>query len=603
MSPSDIVPLKIEEKILVHLHIHNPGHIDEFSAPMELAQEGIAKAIGINRTHIPRSMKRLIGKNYTKEMRRHVPGAKRKRKVYYLTAEGITAAKKIKGKLLKTEVLETKGSRFVKRTLGGIKDTLPEQVTLLEIINILEPIGLFDAEKLDAVSTGERRRIIYPEDALEPKDFYGRKKEIYRISERIRDETTRMVVITGIAGIGKTSLAMRIMEEMKEETSIFYHRFREFDTLRKMGKMFASFLIRAGRHNLADYLRSTVAYDIDTAMGITLNDFKDINVLIVLDDYHKCSERISNFVEEVFHNKDRLGDVKFLLLSRQRPQSYDRGEVVVEKTVFELELKGVSRNTSRLMLGLEEEEDRRLRNVYSITEGHPLALELVRSREGGEELKEGERDIKRYLQDEISSKLDKEEKRVLEVGSVFRRPVPPEFLLPNDAPTYEHLDSLLEKYLLVEERGGYEMHDLIREYVSSRLTPSRKRRYHGWAAEQYLEREDSEDWLEAAYHLIEAGDHRRCFEVIREKGTHIMEEEHFEGFLNILETLQERALTSEERAEILHFKGNIYIYWLMFPQAEECFKEEMEIWREKGNEERAEEAREGLKKAEEHVLL
>ena len=110
------------------------------------------------------------------------------------------------------------------------------------------------------------------------------------------------------------------------------------------------------------------------------------------------------------------------------------------------------------------------------------------------------------------------------------------------------------------------------------------------------------DWLEAAYHLINAEEFNQALEAVIEKGTDIMEQHHFEEFLNILEVLEEKGLSDEDMAEVLHFKGNIYIYWLMFPQAEDCFKKEMDIWRGIANPDRLEEAKEGFKRAEEHAL-
>ena len=606
MPSSEIIPIKVEEKILLHLLRHDPSRIDNFNAPMELAQEGIAVSIGINRTHIPRSMKRLIKRGLIQEISRHVPGARRKRKVYHLTPKGVDVSKKVFSRVLDSRVLvKEEGKLLVERRLGDIYEELSENMDILQLINSLSAVALFDPARIKAVLDEVERKtdyLVYPENVTLNKHFYGRKKELYIARQHLHDDSTSVMAIIGMAGMGKTSFAMQILNEMKGETHIFHHQFREFDTLRKMGKEFAHFLYVAGCTALIDYLKSTIALDLDAALNITLEELKNINLLIVLDDYQKCSSRISLFFREALRKLYAYPNIKFIIISRERPQCYERSEVVVQNKVFELELKGLTKEDSRLLLGLGPHEDQLLQAVFRITEGHPLSLELIGSQKEKDDLLHGMKDVRRFIHEEIFSNLDGEEKKVLEFASFFRRPIPSAFLLVDENISFDNIDSLVEKYLLVEGRKGYELHDLVREYLIPRVNPATLKRYHNWAASKYLEREDPMDWLEAAYHLINAEEFNQALEAVIEKGTDIMEQHHFEEFLNILEVLEEKGLSDEDMAEVLHFKGNIYIYWLMFPQAEDCFKKEMDIWRGIANPDRLEEAKEGFKRAEEHAL-
>ena len=81
-----------------------------------------------------------------------------------------------------------------------------------------------------------------------------------------------------------------------------------------------------------------------------------------------------------------------------------------------------------------------------------------------------------------------------------------------------------------------------------------------------------------------------------------MEHHHFEEFLNVLDILEEKAASETALADVLHFKGEIYIYWLMFPQAKSCFRKEMEIWKKLKDSKRVKMAESGLKKAEKQFL-
>jgi len=605
MSPADIVPIKVEEKILLHLLCHDPSRIDEFNAPMELAQEGIADAIGINRTHIPRSMKRLMEMGLIQEVSRHVHGARRKRKVYYLNSKGATAAKEISYRVLNSIVLVKENNTLVERTLGEIRDNFPDGMGLLDLIGSLIPVGVFDPASFMENSEGGSKKgeeyCMYPEEIPKAKRFCGRKKELFRIREQLVIDDIQMIVITGIAGIGKTSVAMQIVEEIKGEMHIFHHRFREFDTLRKIGMEFAFFLAKAGYPELPQYLDSTVSLDIDSALKITLNTLKDFKALFVLDDYQKCSPRISAFVYEALKKIRPLTNIKFMIIGRERPSAYDRTEAVVGNNIFELKLKGLSKEDSRLMLGLGPDDEELLTDIYRITEGHPLSIELIGSGDR-EKATKGMKDVSRYIHEEIFSILSPEEKRIMELASVFRRPFPPEFLFIDEKVSFDHIDSMLEKYLLLEGKDGIEQHDLIREFLTRRINPSLKNRYHKWAAGLYLKRDDSKDSLEAVYHLMKAGDFRNALDEVKEKGMGIMADHHFEEFLNILEVLEDKDLSPEDLASILHFKGDIYIYWLMFPQAMECFKKEMEISKRIGDEARLLEAEQSYKRAKDHAL-
>ncbi|MGC8656409.1 MAG: DUF835 domain-containing protein [Thermoplasmata archaeon] len=91
----DDVKLTAGEKILIYLYDYIK-YRNSFEVPFEVTQDGIAQNTGINRSHIPRSVKKFIDKNYIEEVSAHVKGMGRRRKVYFLTPSGIEYAKKIR---------------------------------------------------------------------------------------------------------------------------------------------------------------------------------------------------------------------------------------------------------------------------------------------------------------------------------------------------------------------------------------------------------------------------------------------------------------------------------------------------------------------------
>ncbi|MEM3395752.1 MAG: tetratricopeptide repeat protein [Thermoplasmata archaeon] len=95
MANGHRIKLTAAEKVLLHLYEYTK-YVDHFEVPFAVTQDGIAEAVGILRSHVPRTLKGLLDKGYIEEKLAHVIGSERRRKVYFLTTPGIAHAKKIR---------------------------------------------------------------------------------------------------------------------------------------------------------------------------------------------------------------------------------------------------------------------------------------------------------------------------------------------------------------------------------------------------------------------------------------------------------------------------------------------------------------------------
>lgn len=79
--------LTTETRVLIHLSgfKHNSN---DWSAPNSLTQSGIAAAVHIQRKHIPRTLNKLVEKNDVEIMKKHIPGGKQRRQIYFLSQKG-----------------------------------------------------------------------------------------------------------------------------------------------------------------------------------------------------------------------------------------------------------------------------------------------------------------------------------------------------------------------------------------------------------------------------------------------------------------------------------------------------------------------------------
>ncbi len=98
------ISLTVDERVILHLYEFIP-YEEDFEAPGDITQAGIAKGIGIERKHVPRAVKKLITENLVETRISHVKSGRQRKKVYYLTFEGKALARRIWESLAKKMVI------------------------------------------------------------------------------------------------------------------------------------------------------------------------------------------------------------------------------------------------------------------------------------------------------------------------------------------------------------------------------------------------------------------------------------------------------------------------------------------------------------------
>ncbi|HSV41872.1 MAG TPA: tetratricopeptide repeat protein [Methanomassiliicoccales archaeon] len=85
----------IGERILLHLAQYSKHH-DDFDAPMDVSQDGIAEALRISRAHAAIELKKLKESGEVVERLAHIRRGPTKRKVYFLTESGEARAQRLR---------------------------------------------------------------------------------------------------------------------------------------------------------------------------------------------------------------------------------------------------------------------------------------------------------------------------------------------------------------------------------------------------------------------------------------------------------------------------------------------------------------------------
>ncbi|HII43015.1 TPA: hypothetical protein HA325_00120, partial [Candidatus Thalassarchaeaceae archaeon] len=81
----------VQERILLHLRDY-VDYADKVEVPFAISQMGIANAVAIARSNVPRAIAGMKESGHLIERQAHVSGVSRKRKAYFLTSDGVNLA-------------------------------------------------------------------------------------------------------------------------------------------------------------------------------------------------------------------------------------------------------------------------------------------------------------------------------------------------------------------------------------------------------------------------------------------------------------------------------------------------------------------------------
>jgi tetratricopeptide (TPR) repeat protein/DNA-binding MarR family transcriptional regulator len=565
--------IPVDKRILLHIMEYSK-YENQFEVPFAISQEGIAKAIGIRRDNIPRAMKDLKAAGLVVENVARVEGVYRKRKVYFLTDQGFQFIQELRAKILSTEVeVRTPEGRIEKIKISDLNSRFrpARPLGLIEILNRIIPEGYIDQKELEfrpqkddvgsskaadeyAPAPGVSKYIEHLDDAPPQRYFVGRSKEILKIKNSLETEDQKIVVIYGIPGIGKTSLASKVISEFSGRRNLFWYRFHRWDTMRSILLPFSEFLANMQRRRLKSYLTGKHTLDFNNIFQILEDELDQSNTILVFDDFQRIKEDIAEFFSLLIEILGRIRGVHVIIVGRRILPFYDRSDVIVKKLVGELQLDGLDESSSRQLLKLKDINDVLFKKIYELTQGHPLFLELISSVKDITDKK----DIKRYIYEEIFSNLEEREKILMNILSVFRYPVTSSAVFIEEDMDIEVLDSLVERNLVQEiAYDMYDIHDLVREFFYIRLPPNIRQRYHLEGSKYYIEDGSTLASIEAQYHFLKAGDFKKAAALAVANGDEVINKGYLEEFMNVLEDFTMKNTPETYWADIMLLKAEI----------------------------------------------
>ena len=311
-------------------------------------------------------------------------------------------------------------------------------------------------------------------------DFFDRTPELNTLTTWILQQHSRLITLTGISGIGKTSLAVQLVQQIKDEFEYaVWYTLDEFPTLDKF------------QSNLIQLFSNSEKQDLSPTNQKRLPLIKYLQnhrCLIVLDDVHHLfcsgelagkykpeSEEYRTFfkqIEKLFH------PCCFLLIGWEQPREVT--QVKSQNTsIRTLQLKGLDIAAAREILrdyGLEESDNSE--TLIHRYQGNPLWLKsvanLIQDLGGGvTELLPNDtlllpEDLKDVLQQQCD-RLSKLEKQVISLLAKESQPINRAKLLENDiipaSDLLNALQSLSRRCLIEQQANFYTISPVLRQYA------------------------------------------------------------------------------------------------------------------------------------------
>ena len=353
------------------------------------------------------------------------------------------------------------------------------------------------------------------------KSFVGRNSELLDLSGLLN---RNILVIEGIAGIGKTYAASKFANQIKNEYDVYwYGELSEVSTISSVMLKLAIFLKDNGKPRLFNSIEN-FGYDIEVLISILKDELVENNFVIFFDNYHKAEYELNPLMKQLLH----INSSKIVLITRKEPAFYnivdEKENLIAKKRIDPWNCKDTQKMCR--IRGIDAIDDTTLIEIHNRLHGHPQYLNLfcILTKKSKpetllERLPEAQEEAYSYLENEVYKSLKNKEKILLKIIAVYRIPEALDaFYIDDDITDIDEIISSLINRFLVSEIGigKYNVHEIIRDYCLNDVKKKKTLRgYHKNAAEYYLSKDENPEYLlEASYHFIEAGESKKSAEIV-----------------------------------------------------------------------------------------
>ena len=486
----DLPKLTIEERVLLVL-ADNLRYDEAFEVPPCLTQEGLSELIGANRPNTSRSLGSLLKKGIVKERLAHVRGHRRRKKAYMAMGEGIDEGHRVRENVSRLRIGGILVSEIAERTGKNVSETF---------------LGLSKGGVHGPDPAGTLPR--------KDRGFFGRSEEAGSIQRWAKDNDSNILVIWGMAGIGKTALVRKALSRLR------------FDIV--------SIPVASTMEGILHQIEIALSTDLPRKRGPdeiaeSISKAMSGKEILVLDDLQYSDAAFQRVMSHMAVSPHKF---KMVIITRTKGSFYTPKQVL-EGRIAEMEIEGLKKEDALDLLhsrGLDPEVSK---DMFERFGGHPLALMLVSENEGVKAYS----DISDMIEKEVISSLSEDELSLLRAICVHRSPFKDIMgLIRTGDLSPSALRTLLDRGLLETQGDTVGVHSLIKNVVGEGMGPDHWKRFNSIASDLYLRSIDRyPSYIEAMYHLSQSDRKSEFVELLRDRGSRALDA----GFLELLLVLND----------------------------------------------------------------
>ncbi|MEE3134418.1 MAG: hypothetical protein VX277_01225, partial [Candidatus Thermoplasmatota archaeon] len=218
MSKLPKISVSVEDRLMLHLY-EERHQKDRFLVTSSVTRPGIAEACALHAPNVSRSMRDLVSNSIVEVHMRSVKGDTRRQKTWQLTEKGETFAKQLCKELGNLKILiRNKKGELLEVLASDVSFKLETELSLLQILMhaLHEGVLTYGDIRFGPIHKKEinsdNKSIImsgaystYQTKPPQIRQIHGRKEETNSL-EKWYDSSSSCMVVTGIAGIGKSTL-------------------------------------------------------------------------------------------------------------------------------------------------------------------------------------------------------------------------------------------------------------------------------------------------------------------------------------------------------------------------------------------------------------
>ncbi len=375
----------MNERILLHLRRYYTTN-KEVEAPQAVTQKGIADAIDIRVTHVPRSVKKLDEEGLIYESVMHIEGMDKRRKAYFLTDKGMYNANEIKRNIEERRVPFKDLQEKVKDLkIDEIADITGIKIDVLDLIRLVDREGILNQKSIESyvksseqdITTKDTRLFDFPHKVPRQKQFVGRKKEVETLMDWLRNDDIVFISVNGNAGIGKTSLVAKAIYDFGKDVNVFWFDYQKGEGYDEMVEYLSEFLTRLSRTELKTVLKAKKKSARDILRG-TITSISGTSSLLVMDSFDEADNESKRFILGLSQELNELSGSKIIILNRLLEKQIAKG-LADSKFVKTIKLKGLDRQSCKTLFGKKKLKKDEFEEIFRLTEGNPMAVKLIKS--------------------------------------------------------------------------------------------------------------------------------------------------------------------------------------------------------------------------------